>query len=82
MIAAVIALVKKRVPVLAVIAVAAAAAYIVPDLRALAADDAQFVGTQYYSIMTMVTALCTLVFSIADIVKMRKAAKLDSSAES
>jgi len=72
LIAAIIALVKKRVPVPAVLALAAAAAYIVPAIRALAADDAQFVSTGYFSIMTLVTALMTLVFAVADIVKMRK----------
>ena len=75
LLAAVIALIRKRVPVLALLALAAAVAYIIPDLRALAADDAQFVGTQYYSIMTLVTSLISMVFAVADIVKMRKAAK-------
>lgn len=75
--AAVIAIVRKRVPIPAVLVIIACAAYIVPDLRALAADDAQFVATQYYSIMTLITALCALVFAVADIVKMRKAAQAD-----
>lgn len=75
LLAAVIALIRKRVPVLALLTIAAAVMFIIPDLRALAADDAQFVSTQYYSTMTLVTSLVSMVFAVADIVKMRKAAK-------
>ena len=75
LLAAVIALIRKRVPVLALLTIAAAVMFIIPDLRALAADDAQFVSSQYYSTMTLVTSLVSMVFAVADIVIMRKAAK-------